>query len=150
MAERELIKVLLVEDNMHDITITKEALKEARLINEIYIVRDDQEALDFLRHQGGYAADPTKSPRPGLILLDINLPKMNGVEVLAHIKQDQDLRQIPIIMLTASRREEDVVKSYDNGCNSFLEKPVEFDVFVQLVKEIGLYWAMLNVPDSTG
>ena len=144
MAERELVKILLVEDNMDDIVITKKALKEAKIVNELYVVRDGQEALDFLQHQGAYQ-DPATSPKPGLILLDINLPKLSGVEVLARIKQDPNLRRIPVIMLTVSKRDEDVMKSYENGCNSFLQKPVEFDAFVQLVKEVGLYWALLNV-----
>lgn len=144
MAEGKLVKILLVEDNMDDIMITKKALKEAKLVNELYIARDGQEALDFLQRQGAYQ-DPATSPKPGLILLDINLPKLDGVEVLTRIKQDPTLRRIPVIMLTVSKRDEDVVKSYDNGCNSFLQKPVEFDAFVQLIKDIGLYWALLNV-----
>ena len=144
LAERAVVKILLVEDNTDDIVITKKALKEAKVVNELYIVQDGQEALDFLQHQRTYQ-EPATSPRPGLILLDINLPKMNGLEVLTHIKQDRTLRRIPVIMLTASKRDEDVLKSYDNGANSFLQKPVEFDVFVQLVKQIGFYWAIMNV-----
>ncbi len=140
----QLVKILLVEDNLDDVMITKRALKEAKVINELHVVRDGQEALDFLQHAGAHA-DAAKSPRPGLVLLDVNLPKLNGIDVLARIKQTPDLRRIPVIMLTVSRRDEDVVKSYDSGCNSFIQKPVEFDRFVALVQEIGLYWGLLNV-----
>ena len=144
-----LVKILLVEDNLDDVMITKRALKEAKVINELHIVRDGQEAIDFLQHTGSHA-EVAKSPRPGLILLDVNLPKLNGIDVLMRIKQDPHLRRIPVIMLTMSKREEDVIKSYDNGCNSFIQKPVEFDRFVRLVQEIGLYWGLLNVeaPDQ--
>ena len=144
-----LVKILLVEDNLDDVMITKRALKEAKVINELHIVRDGQEAIDFLQHTGSHA-EAAKSPRPGLILLDVNLPKLNGIDVLMRIKQDPHLRRIPVIMLTMSKREEDVIKSYDNGCNSFIQKPVEFDRFVRLVQEIGLYWGLLNVeaPDQ--
>ena len=140
----ELVTILLVEDNLDDITITKKALKEAKLVNRLHVVRDGQEALDFLQHQGQYQ-DSATSPKPGLILLDINLPKLNGIEVLAYIKQDPGLKRIPVVMLTMSKREEDMVKSYDKGCNSFIQKPVEFERFVELVKEIGLYWGLLNL-----
>ena len=144
IVSQEMIKILLVEDNPDDITITQKALSEAKVANELYIVRDGQEALDFLQHQGAYR-DPASSPKPGLILLDINMPKLNGHEVLARIKGDPGLKRIPVIMLTVSKRDEDVVKSYENGCNSFLQKPVEFDKFVQLIKQVGLYWAVLNI-----
>ncbi len=144
MEEKRLITILLVEDNVDDITITKKALKEARILNDVYVVRDGQEAIDFLYHTGSYQ-DPATSPKPGLILLDINMPKMNGLEVLGRIKQNPDLKMIPVVMLTVSKREEDICKGYDNGCNSFLQKPVEFDRFVELVKEVGLYWGILNV-----
>ena len=142
-----LIWILLVEDNPDDIMITKKAFKEAKILNQVQVVRDGEEAVDYLFHRGQYQ-DPKSSPTPGLILLDINMPKMNGLEVLAKIKQDAGLKRIPVVMLTSSKREEDVLKGYDNGCNSFLQKPVEFESFVQLVKEIGLYWALLNVGAS--
>lgn len=145
MAEREeLVKILLVEDNPDDILITQKALKEAKIVNQVYVVRDGQEALDFLFHQGQHQ-DPNANPRPGLILLDINMPKVSGLEVLARIKQDADLKCVPVVMLTVSKREEDILRGYENGCNSFLQKPVEFEHFVELVKQIGLYWGFLNV-----
>ena len=144
MGERDLVKILLVEDDKDNIIITQKALKEAKIINQLFIVRDGQEALDFLQHGGAYK-DPLTSPKPGLILLDINLPKLNGLEVLACIKTDPNLKRIPVIMLTVSKRDEDVLKSYDIGANSFLQKPVEFDEFVELVKEVAVYWTLLNV-----
>lgn len=141
----ELVRILLAEDNLDDITITKKALEEAGLVNQLFVVRDGEEALDFLHHRKQYQ-DPSSSPRPGLILLDLNMPKVNGLEVLARIKADPDLKIIPVIILTSSRREEDVVSGYGKGCNSFLQKPVEFEEFVKLVREIGLYWGVLNIP----
>ncbi len=140
----ELIKILLAEDNPDDILITKKALKEAQMVNQLYIVRDGEEACAFLKHEGQYQ-DPATSPRPGLILLDINMPKLNGLEVLRRIKSDPELKRIPVVMLTSSKRDEDVVTGYDSGCNSFLQKPVEFERFVELVKQMGLYWGLLNV-----
>jgi len=147
--EHKIIKILLVEDNPDDIDITKRALKEAKVINRLWIVRDGQEALDFLRHQGAYQ-DSANSPKPGLILLDINLPKINGMDVLRTVKEDPDLRRIPIVMLTVSKRDEDIIKSYDQGCNSFIQKPVNFENFVQVVKQISLYWGLLNIFPPNG
>ncbi|MEW6087189.1 MAG: response regulator [bacterium] len=144
MGNSKVIDILLAEDNPDDIEITKRAFKEAKLINRLYIVRDGQEAVDFLYHKGRYE-DVKNTPVPGLILLDINMPKLNGLEVLKKIKEDKTLNKIPVIMLTVSRRDEDIVKSYSYGCNSFLQKPVDFDNFVSLVKEIGFYWGVHNV-----
>ena len=142
--QSELVRILLVEDSVDDIMITKKALLEAQMVNPLDVVRDGQEAVEFLSRQGPYH-DRATSPRPGLILLDINLPKKSGLEVLTYIKRSPDLKRIPVIMLTSSDREEDVVTGYEHGCNSFLQKPVQFDRFVSLVKEIGLYWGLLNV-----
>ncbi len=144
MQPTEMIDILLVEDNIDDVEIAKKALSEAKLLNRLHVVRDGREACDFLFHRGAYA-DPASAPRPGVILLDINMPRMNGIDVLREIKADAELRRIPVIMLTVSRRDEDVLRSYDLGCNSFIQKPVEFDKFVEVVKELGLYWALLNV-----
>jgi len=145
MAERiKIVRILLVEDNPDDIQITQRALKEAKVINRLWIVRDGQEALDFLYHRGNFQ-DVAKSPKPGLILLDINLPKVNGLDVLKKIKEDSNLKRIPTVVLTVSRRDEDIVRSYNYGCNSFIQKPVEFEKFVEAVKIIGLYWGLLNV-----
>ena len=144
MQESNLIRVLLAEDNLDDVMITKKAFKEAGIINRLFIVRDGEEALDFLHRRGSYQ-NASESPRPGLILLDINMPKVNGLEVLKQIKNDSILRTIPVVMLTSSKRDEDVVRGYDSGCNSFLQKPVEFEKFVDMVKQMGLYWGLLNV-----
>lgn len=145
MSEKtRLIKILLVEDNPDDILIIERALKEAKIINKFYIVRDGQKALDFLQRKGQYE-NPEAAPKPGLILLDINLPKVNGLEVLREIKEDPNFKRIPIVMLTVSRRDEDIIRGYNCGCNSFIQKPVEFEKFVEAVKLIGLYWGLLNV-----
>ena len=140
----DLVRILLAEDNPDDILITKKAFKEAGIVNLLQVVRDGEEALEYLYHTGRYQ-DAASSPKPGLILLDINMPKVSGLEVLKKVKQDPGLRLIPIVMLTSSKRDEDVVKGYDSGCNSFLQKPVEFEKFVEMVKQIGLYWGLLNV-----
>ncbi len=146
----KIIDILLVEDNPDDVQITKRAFKEANLANRLYVTRDGQEALDFLFHEGQYQ-DQALAPIPGLILLDINMPKVNGMEVLKRIKTEDELKLIPVIMLTVSKREEDIVKSYDYGCNSFIQKPVEFDKFVDIVKQIGFYWGLLNLsPKENG
>lgn len=142
-----LVKILLVEDNPDHVMITKKALKEAKVINEVYVVEDGREALAFLQHQGQYQ-DLATSPKPGLILLDINMPKLSGTEVLKKIKADPELKRIPVVMLTVTKRDEDIVRSYDHGCNSFVQKPVEFDRFVQIIKEIGLYWGLLNITSD--
>ncbi|MFA5389171.1 MAG: response regulator [Candidatus Omnitrophota bacterium] len=147
--EHKIIKILLVEDNPDDIEITKRALKEAKVINRLWIVRDGQEAMDFLRHEGDYK-DTSVSPKPGLILLDINLPKLNGIDVLMAVKKDPVLKTIPVVMLTVSKRDEDIVKSYNGGCNSFIQKPVNFENFVEVVKEISLYWGLLNIFPPNG
>jgi CheY-like chemotaxis protein len=140
----KLVKLLLVEDNPDDIIIIQRAIKEAKIINKMWVVRDGQEAVDFLKHQGQFQDEAT-SPKPGLILLDINIPKINGLDVLNLIKQDSDLKRIPTIILTVSRRDEDIIKGYNYGCNSFFQKPLEFEKFVDVVKQIGLYWGLLNV-----
>jgi len=145
----KMTKILLVEDNPDDIQITQRALKEAKIINKLWIVTDGQEALDFLQHKSRYQ-DAAIAPRPGLILLDINLPRVNGLEVLEKIKKDSDLKRIPTVVLTVSRRDEDIVKGYNYGCNSFIQKPVEFEKFVEVVKQIGLYWGLLNIASPDG
>ncbi|MDY6856012.1 MAG: response regulator [Thermodesulfobacteriota bacterium] len=137
------IKILLVEDNEDHIELTKRALSENGLANDMYTVKDGQEALDFLWRKGKYI-DKAKSPRPGLILLDVKLPKVDGFEVLRHIKEDPDLKLIPVIMLTTSSREEEIVKGYENGANSYVTKPVDFREFVDRIKNIRLYWILVN------
>lgn len=142
---QRLTKILLVEDSSDDIEITKRAFKEAKLSNKMWVVRDGQEALDFLHHRDKYQ-DVAISPKPGLILLDINLPKVNGLEVLRKVKEDPVLKMIPTVILTVSRKEDDRINGYNCGCNSFIQKPVEFEKFVEIVRQIGLYWGLLNAP----
>lgn len=137
------VDILLVEDNEDHIELTLRALKNNNLINEIYVVKDGQEALDFVYHQCKYE-DTEKYPRPGLILLDIHLPKINGLEVLETLKKDPDVKSIPIIMLTTSSRDEEIAKSYAGGANSYVTKPVDFGEFTKKIKDLKLYWTIVN------
>jgi CheY-like chemotaxis protein len=132
------VNILLVEDNPNDVEITVRALKKGQVRNELIVARDGQEALDILfgRRNG-------QARKPGLILLDLNLPKVNGHEVLEKIKADPELRRIPVIVLTASTREEDIVRSYDLGVNTFISKPVEFKDFIRMVTTIKEYWIVI-------
>jgi chemotaxis family two-component system response regulator Rcp1 len=130
------IEILMVEDNPGDVRLTVEALKEGKVRNNFHTVADGVEALAFLRRQGEYA----KSPRPDLVLLDLNLPKMNGREVLAEIKQDPDLRRIPVVILTVSKAEQDILKTYNLYANCYITKPVDLDQFLSVVKSIENFW----------
>ncbi len=142
------VKILLVEDNVQDIEITQRAFAKGRVRNELTVVRDGEEAIDYLYHRGKYQ-DPATSPRPGMILLDLNLPKIGGLEVLQQIKKDDQLRPIPVIVLTVSQREEDVVRSYDLGVNTYIQKPVEFDNFMRVVNAMHEYWVLIaTLPPS--
>ena len=139
MNTREPITILMADDDPEDVMLAEEALEEARLANNFYSVGDGEELLEYLRRQGKFS-DPESSPRPGLILLDLNMPRKNGFEALKEIKDDPDLRRIPVVVLTTSRAEEDVYESYDLGVNSFISKPVSFDGLVEAMKVIGEYW----------
>lgn len=139
-------KILLVEDDKNDLELTLSALDENHLSNEIDIVRDGEEALDYLYRRGRFK-DRDKE-NPAVILLDLKLPKVNGMEVLKQVKGDPDLKSIPIVMLTSSREEKDLVSSYNLGVNAFVVKPVEFERFVDAVKQLGLFWAVLNEAPS--
>ncbi len=130
------IEILMVEDNPGDIRLTVEALKEGKVRNNFHAVEDGVEALAFLRQEGNYA----QVPRPDLILLDLNLPKMNGREVLAEIKADPDLRRIPVVILTVSKAEQDILKSYNLHANCYITKPVDLDQFLEVVKAIENFW----------
>ena len=142
------VKILLVEDNVQDIEITQRAFAKGRVRNELTVVRDGEEAIEYLYHRGKYQ-DPATSPRPGMILLDLNLPKVGGLEVLQQIKRDDHLKQIPVIVLTVSQREEDVVRSYDLGVNTYIQKPVEFDNFMRVVNAVHEYWILIaTLPPS--
>ena len=138
------MEILLVEDNEDDIVLEQEALADAKLINLMHVVRDGEEALSYLRRQGQYQ----DAQRPGLILLDINMPRKNGFEVLNEMKADAALMHIPVIMLTTSDNEADVVKSYAKGACSFITKPMDFDKFGEVVKQFAIYWALVSrVPN---
>ena len=142
---RKHIEILLVEDNPADVLIAREALREAKLLNTIHVAEDGVEALSFLHKTGPYAA----APRPDLILLDLNLPRKNGSEVLAEIKADNNLRTIPVIVLTTSSAEEDVLKSYDLHANCYVIKPVEFNNFVTAIQSIHQFWfSIVTLPPA--
>lgn len=137
------IEILLVEDSPSDTVLTREALREARILNILHTVPDGVEALSFLQRTGVYAG----SPRPDLILLDLNMPRMDGRELLAIIKHDDDLRRIPTIVLTTSAAESDVLRSYDLHANCYITKPIQFDDFVNAVKSIGEFWfSVVRLP----
>jgi len=137
--------ILLVEDNDDHAFLIKKALRSHGLTNDIRVSPTGEEALDYLFRRGKYA-DPAASPRPGLILLDIRLPGMDGLEVLRIIKQDEKLRTIPVCMLTTSAQLSDLVASYTHGVNSYVQKPVDFGKFVETVRGLGSYWVDTNVP----
>ncbi len=130
------IEILLVEDNPGDVVLTREALADGKILNRLHVASDGAKALDFLHKRGEFAA----SPRPDLVLLDLNLPKVNGQEVLAAIKGDRQLRTIPVIVLTTSNAEADIVKSYDLHANCYIQKPVEFDAFIEVVRSLENFW----------
>jgi CheY-like chemotaxis protein len=133
------ITILLAEDDADDRLLVKEALAEGRVVNDLRFVEDGEELLDYLRRRGRYA-DPEASPRPGLVLLDLNMPRKDGREALREIKSDPDLKRIPVVVMTTSKAEEDVLRSYDLGANSYITKPVTFDRLVELMKVLGRYW----------
>lgn len=141
----EPVELLLVEDNEDDIVLIQEAFADAKLMNVICKVRDGEEAVAYLRREGRYQ----EVRRPGLILLDINMPKKNGFEVLQAIKADPLLQSLPVIMLTTSDREDDIVRSYAGGACSYIRKPMNLDQFVQVMKDFELYWTLVSrVPSS--
>lgn len=136
----EPVELLLVEDNEDDIVLIEEAFAEARLMNVLCKVRDGEEALAYLRQEGPYR----QSRLPGLVLLDINLPKKNGFEVLHAMKTDPRLQSLPVVMLTTSDREDDIVRSYADGACSYIRKPMSLEQFAQVVKDFELYWTMVS------
>ena len=135
----DVIDILLVEDNPGDRRLTAEALKEAKIRNELHAVNDGEAAMAFLRRRGEYVG----ASRPGLILLDLNLPKMDGREVLKEIKQDPDLKSIPVVILTTSEAEEDIVRTYESHANCYITKPVDFEQFMKVVKSIQEFWVTI-------
>ncbi len=141
------IEILLVEDNPGDVRLTIEALKEDKVLNHLSVVMDGVEALAFMRHEGQYA----DAPRPDLVLLDLNLPRKDGREVLEEIKRDPDLRRIPVVVLTTSQAEQDIVKSYDLHANCYVTKPVDLHQFISAVKSIeGFWFTVVKLPLNGG
>lgn len=145
------ITILLVEDDPDHAILTKKALGEGKITNRVVVCDDGQEAIDYLHNAGKYE-DAEKHPRPGLILLDIKLPKKSGLEVLSHVKNDSSLKSIPVVMLTTSKRDEDMAKSYENGANSYVGKPVDFAEFVRVARNLKVYWCLINktIPINLG
>ena len=139
------VEILLVEDNPGDVRLTVEALKEGKVYNNLHWAKDGVEALEFLRRQGKYA----NAPRPDIILLDLNLPKKDGREVLVEIKRDSDLGLIPVVVLTTSKAEEDILKSYELHANCYVTKPVDLDQFIRVVKSIDGFWlTVVTLPPA--
>ena len=145
MTDPNTVDILLVEDNPNDVELTLRALKKAQLANPVFVVADGAEALDFLFGTGAFAARATAEV-PKVVFLDLKLPKVDGLEVLRRLKSDPARKRIPVVMLTSSREESDLVKSYELGVNSYIVKPVDFEKFVGAVSQIGLYWLLLNEP----
>jgi len=142
MTADNYLEILLVEDNPDDVELALYALKANHLVNRIHVLRDGAEAVEWLFGSGEEAA----TPKPKVILLDLKLPKVDGLEILRRLKSDSRTRLIPVVMLTSSREERDIVASYDLGVNSYIVKPVDFEQFVDAVQQLGLYWALLNQP----
>lgn len=144
----DLRPILLVEDNPRDLELTLAALAKCQLANEIVVARDGAEALDYLNANGEHAE---RSPGdPAVVLLDLKLPKVDGLEVLEKVKKHPRQRQIPVVMLTSSREERDLVRSYELGVNAFVVKPVDFNAFFEAIQDLGMFWAILNEPPPGG
>ena len=139
-----LARILIVEDDPNDLELTLSALTDYNLANEVVITRDGQQALDYLYCRGEFSARTTHNP--AVLLLDLKLPKVTGLEVLQQIKSDERLKMIPVVVLTSSHEEKDVIRSYSLGVNAYVVKPVDFHEFVNAVKELGVFWAVINEP----
>lgn len=142
----DLRPILLVEDNPKDIELTLAALDRSQLANEVIVVRDGAEALDYLFCRGPHAGRNTGDP--AVVLLDLKLPKVDGLEVLAKVKASPNLKHLPVVMLTSSREEQDIVRSYALGVNAFVVKPVDFREFFEAIQNVGVFWAILNEPPA--
>lgn len=139
------VEILYVEDNPNDIELTLHAFQKNNIVNQIHVVRDGAEALDYLFGTGAYA-DRDLNARPKVILLDLKLPKVDGLDVLRRIKTDARTKTLPVVVLTSSREERDIVESYNLGVNSYIIKPVDFEQFTVAISQLGLYWLLLNEP----
>jgi CheY-like chemotaxis protein len=137
-------RILLVEDNEHDIELTLAALESHNVANEVDIVRDGADALDFLYRRGAFSN--RSNELPVVILLDLKMPRVDGLEVLRQVKEDPELKKIPVVMLTSSREEQDLIRSYELGVNAYVVKPVNFQQFMDSVKQLGCFWAVINEP----
>jgi len=140
----DLKRILLAEDSAKDVELTLSALEEKHLANKVDVVRDGEEALDYLYRRGPFQSRPDGNP--AVVLLDIKMPKVDGLEVLRQIKSDEKLKTVPVVVLTSSREEQDMVESYRLGVNAYVVKPVDFNQFVNAVKEVGAFWAVINEP----
>jgi two-component system response regulator len=140
--------ILLVEDNPRDEALTLRALRKSNVANEVVVARDGVEALDFLFGRGGHAGRGAQTPQ--LVLLDLKLPRVDGLQVLREVRADERTRRLPVVVFTSSGEEEDLIKSYDLGANSFVRKPVDFEQFLEATRRLGLYWLVLNsaAPDA--
>jgi CheY-like chemotaxis protein len=145
MSETTSVEILLVEDNPQDLELARRALSKANLTNRIQVARDGEEALEFIFCEGAHTARKIEDT-PKVILLDLKLPKVDGLEVLRRIKSDPRTRAIPVVVLTSSKEQNDVVESYHLGVNSYIVKPVNFERFVEAVQQLGMYWVLLNQP----
>ena len=139
-----LKRILLAEDNERDVELTLAALEEHNLANEVVVARDGAEALDYLYHRGQFAGHA--NGLPVVVLLDLKMPKVDGLEVLRQMRADSDLKHVPVVMVTSSREEQDLVRSYQLGVNAYVVKPVDFQQFVESIKQIGFFWAIINEP----
>jgi two-component system, response regulator len=143
------VVILMAEDDPDDRLLTEEALREAHLVNDLHFVYDGEELMDYLRNQGKFA-DQEENPRPGIILLDLNMPKKDGREALQEIKDDESLRSIPVVVLTTSKAEEDILKSYDLGVSGYVTKPVTLQELIEVMKALGRYWfEIVELPDNS-
>ena len=140
-------EILLVEDNPNDVELILAALSENQIADEVFVARDGEEALDYLHRRGAHESRSVKNPK--VVLLDLKLPKVDGLELLGRIKTNSDLKTIPVVMLTSSREERDLLRSYNLGTNAYVVKPMSFKVFIKAIKEVGLFWGVINQSPST-
>ena len=146
--DKSSIHILVADDDPDDCLLTREAFRESRIANEVHFVHNGEELMDYLRHRPPYQ-DRQRHPRPGLILLDLNMPLKDGREALSEIKADENLRSIPVVVLTTSSAEEDIIRSYDCGVNSFITKPVSFRGLLDVVQTLGRYWLQIvELPEE--